>query len=291
MADPAGAGGRPLWAAAAMAAACGLIAATSLMAKMLGTGTAGPALHPFQVSAGRFAFALSGLVIVAAIMRPSLAGARWPAHLGRSLSGWLGVTCMFAAAARMPLADATALTFLSPLVTMLLAVPLLGERIGPRRWTAAAVSLAGAVVLLQPGAGVLQAAALLALAAAGFLGLEAIFIKRLSDTEPPLRILLINNSIGTLVSGTAAISVWQPPGADGWAVLAALGLTMVCAQALFIQAMTHGRAGQVMPIMYMTLLFAALYDAVLFEVLPATASWIGAGLIVTGSVTVALLRR
>jgi drug/metabolite transporter (DMT)-like permease len=77
----------------------------------------------------------------------------------------------------------------------------------------------GALILIRPGAA-MEAGALLALGAALFIGLELIFIKRLSGREPPLQILLISNSIGVLIAErVAVIWVWQaptPPNGPGW---------------------------------------------------------------------------
>jgi drug/metabolite transporter (DMT)-like permease len=61
-------------------------------------------------------------------------------HVMRVLCGWTGVTLMFAAAAMIPLSDATAISFLNPVFCMILAIPLLGERVGPWRWLAAAIA-------------------------------------------------------------------------------------------------------------------------------------------------------
>ena len=278
---------RPILGAALMIASCALIAATTLMAKALGRGVDGSALHPLQVSAGRFCFAFLALLPIVAWLRPGFRGARWAIHLGRSLCGWAGISCLFAAAALMPLADATALSFLSPLITMLLAIPLLGERVGPWRWGAAGIALCGALILIRPGSDVFQAAALIALAAAVFLGLEAILIKRLSDGEPPIRILTINNAIGATVSLAAASLVWVAPTSQQWAVLALLGITMLSAQTFFIQSMKQGDASSVMPFFYATLVFAAVYDFVVFGDLPTFAGVIGAGLIVGGALLLA----
>lgn len=275
-----------------MIAASLLVAATSLIAKRLGLETgSGPGLNPLQVSAGRFVFALCAIVLflyAAPKSRPSLSGARWRLHLLRSLCGWLGVTCMFAAVARMPIAEATAISFLNPLITMGLAVLMLGERVTMRKYIAAGLAIAGALLILRPGTDAFQPAGLLALSAALFMGFEAIFIKRLSDTEPALRVLLINNSIGAAVSLTAALFVWTWPDAGQWALLAALGVVMVSAQSFFIQSMKRGEASVVMPAFYTVLVFAALYDFILYDVLPSTAAVIGAALIVTGAVALAV---
>ncbi|WP_417518468.1 DMT family transporter [Minwuia sp.] len=263
----------------AMVGASALIAVTSLLAKKLGVGEG---LHPMQISAGRFFFAFLVVASVSAWRRPSLKGADWPRHFGRSACGWLGVTCMFAAAARMPLSDATAISFLSPVVTMLLAVLILREIVGPSRWLAVGLALLGALVLIRPGTEAFQPAALVALAAALFMGTESILIKQLTGNEPPLRILLINNGFGMLIACTAALFVWRWPTADEWALLALLGFAMVCAQTLFIQAMKRGHASQVIPAFYSTLVFATLYDFAIFGVIPDGIALTGAAMILGG---------
>jgi drug/metabolite transporter (DMT)-like permease len=137
----------PLTAIAMMLSAAAFIAATTLMAKALGRGMGSEPLPPLMVSAGRFAFAWLTLVPIVLWARPSFAGAAWSLHGARSLCGWAGVSCLFAAAAVLPLADATAISFLSPIVAMILAIPILGERIGSWRWGASALALAGAVLV------------------------------------------------------------------------------------------------------------------------------------------------
>jgi drug/metabolite transporter (DMT)-like permease len=288
-----------LRAAAMMLLAAALIAVTTLLAKALGRGLpagvlAGgeaDALSPFQVSAGRFAFAFLALGLVALWRRPGFAGTAWRLHAGRSLSGWLGVTCLFAAAASLPLAEATAIGFLSPVATMLLAIPLLGERVGRVRWLAAGVALSGALVLLRPGMEAVQPAALLALAAAGLLGLEAVLIKRLTGREPALRILLVNNAIGAGLSGAAAVLVWVAPSPGQWAMLAALGLSMVLAQACFLQAMKAADASYAIPFFYATLVFAALYDLAVFGDHPDALGILGAAIVVAGAILLAGAER
>jgi drug/metabolite transporter (DMT)-like permease len=269
-----------------MLGATALIAGTTLLAKALGTDTLGPPLHPLQVSFGRFLFAWLAIVTTVAIMRPRLTRPAWPTHTIRVLCGWSGVTLMFAAAAMIPLADATAISFLNPVFCMILAIPLLGERIGPWRWLAAAIALVGALILIRPGAA-MEVGALLALGAALFIGMELIFIKRLSGREPPLQILLVSNSIGVLIASVAVIWVWQAPTPTQWAGMAALGLTMAAAQFCFVNSMARADASFVTPFTYLTLVFAALYDAALFGVLPDAVSVLGAGVIITGAALLA----
>lgn len=277
-----------------MLAASALVAGTSLIAKALGLPASGAGLHPLQVSAGRFGFAFLTLMAVLAVrpaLRPTLRTAHPGWHLARSIVGWLGVTAMFAAVARMPVADATAISFLSPTVTMLLAVLMLGESLTARKIAATVMALAGALLILRPGTEAFQPAAWLALASAGFMALEFIFIKRLSDAEPALRILVINNAIGATISILAASFVWTAPDAQGWGLLVLIGVVMVSAQSLFIQSMKRGEASLVSPVFYAVLVFAALYDFLFFAVRPTVFTLAGATLIVAGALLLASRRR
>jgi len=277
----------PPRAIALMVGATAFIAATTLCAKALGTEALGPPLHAFQVTQGRFLFALLGIGLAAAALRPRLGRPNLGRHLGRTAFGAMGVTLMFAAAARIPLADATAISFLNPVFGMMLAIPFLGERVGPNRWAAAAIALCGALILLRPGGETFRPAALLALGAAAALGAELIFIKRLAAREPPHQILLVNNAMGLALTSLVMLPVWQPPTPAQWAVLAALGLLMASAQACFVNAMARADASLVTPFSYLTLIFAALYDGLLFGVRPDGVSVLGAAVIVAGAALLA----
>lgn len=279
-------------AVAFMALASAFVAGATLLAKVLGQPLSGATgFHPFQVSAGRFVFGLTTILVVLALradLRPRFQNVHWRWHLARSITGWSGVSALFAAAARMPLADATAISFLNPLVTMGLAIVFLGESAEPKKWVAAFLCVTGAAVLLRPGAEAFQLAGLLALTAAVFLGVEAFFIKKLSDSEPPLQILLINNGIGALVSVFAMSFVWQSPNPAQWMGLVAIGAVMVTAQGCFIQSMKRGQASLSIVVLYTVLVFAALYDFLLFGVVPGALTLLGSVFIVAGALLLAL---
>nr|WP_208350755.1 DMT family transporter [Pseudaestuariivita rosea] len=260
------------------------IAGTTLMAKTLGTDMLGPKLHPLQITFGRFAFAW--LVLVAFLpflfshlnTRPNMG-----LHIARTTCGAGGVTLMFAAVAFIPLADATAISFLNPVFGMIFAFFFLRERVGPWRWTAAVIALFGAMILLRPGPDTFRPEALLALGAALILGFELIFIKKLSGRETPYQILLTNNSIGLCMVTVAVLFVWQAPTAQQWLALAGVGVLMACAQGCFVNAMRRADASFIVVFSYATLVFAALYDAVLFDVFPDWVSILGAATILSGA--------
>lgn len=273
----------PFLAAVLTLAASAFVAGTTLLAKMLGTDSLGPPLNPLQISQGRFVFAFLAFAIVALAMRLKFTQVAWTTHSLRVVFGWGGVTLMFAAAAFIPLSDATAISFLNPVIGMLLAIPFLGERIGPVRLTAAAIALAGAMILLRPTPEAFQPAALLALGAAFALGLEMIVMKRLTGREGPLQILLINNVIGVGIASAAAVWVWIAPTPQQWMALAGIGLLMASAQTCFVNAIARADAGFVGPFFYATLVFAALYDFAIFGVRPDAVSVTGTLIILCGA--------
>lgn len=273
----------PALAALLTLMASAFAAGTMLLAKALGTGMLGPAMHPLQISHGRFLFALLAIGMFAMLTRPRLTRPDLRLHAARSGLGWGGVTLMFAAAGFIPLSDATAITFLNPVFGMMLAIPLLGERVGPVRWGAALIALAGAAILTRPGGGAIAFGALLALGSALLFGAELILIKRLSGRERAVQILLVNNAIGLAIASAALVFAWQPPTPSQWAALAGIGCLMAAAQACFVNAMARADASFVAPFFYAALVFAALYDAAFFRVFPDAVSVIGACVILTGA--------
>ncbi|WP_090206903.1 DMT family transporter [Yoonia litorea] len=281
----------PPVAVAFMLTATAFIAATMLFAKSLGTETLGPPLHPLQISHGRFLFAFLTIATMAAVLRPRISRPHFGLHIGRTLFGWGGVTLMFAAVAYIPLSDATAISFLNPVFGMLLAIPLLGERVGPWRWFAAFTALLGALVLLRPGPDSFQLAGLLALGAAVVMGMELIFIKKLANREGPFQILLVNNTIGLVIATVAVLPVWVMPTPAQWAALAGLGMLMAAAQACFVNAMARADASFITPFSYITLVFASLYDLLIFDVVPDAVSISGAAIILGGASLLAWRER
>lgn len=248
----------------------------------------GQPLHPLQITAGRFLFASILWVIVFAWMRPGFQPIHWTLHTARSIFGWLTITCVFWAGSLMALADATAISFLTPVVTLILAVTFLGEKVGWIRWSAVSIMLVGALVLLRPGTSAFQPAALIALAAALFSGVEAMLIKRISGLEPRLQILLINNGIGLIIAMAAAAFVWISPNAGQWLVLALVGLSMAVAQVFFLTSMRDGEASYVISFMYSTLIFVSVLDYYVFGDAPDALGFLGAGIIVMGAIFLAL---
>ena len=263
-----------------------LFALLSLVAKLLGTDTLGPALHPMQISAARFIVAFMFLAIFLSARPIRFDNVPWGLHLRRGIAGWCGVTCLFAAAVLMPLADANAISFLSVIVTMILSGFMLREHAGPRRWAAAVIALIGALLIARPGTSAFQPAAFIALMAALFIGFEIVFIKQLSGREPVLRILVINNFIGSLISIVVLIFLWQTPSPAQWGLLVVIGALMIGVQSTNILAMQRSDASFVAPFWYAAPAFAAVYDFLVFQQAVSLPSGTGILLIIAGGVII-----
>lgn len=122
------------------------------------------------------------------------------------------------------------------------------------------------------------------------MGLEAIFIKRLTGNEPAMRILFINNVTGSTIAVTVALFFWTYPTNLQWVLLVVLGVVMVSGQALFIQSMKRGEASLVMPAFYFVLVFAALYDLALFGIVPNIFALAGSVMIILSAVILSRMR-
>ena len=94
-------------------------ATSTFLSKILGGGFLGDAIHPLQITHGRFAFGFLGTVIILILFSKNrLTRPHFSLHLGRVMLGWIGVSIMFNAIVYIPAPDAIALTFMSPIFAM-----------------------------------------------------------------------------------------------------------------------------------------------------------------------------
>ena len=119
----------------------------------------------------------------------------WPAV--RALLLLASTAFFFTAIYFIPLADATAISFISPLLLTVLAIPLLGERVGPRRWAAVVIGLIGALIIIRPGFGTLSWAAILPVITAICYALYQITTRMLAEIDPPITTFFYSGAVGS----------------------------------------------------------------------------------------------
>ncbi|MGF1477475.1 MAG: DMT family transporter [Geminicoccaceae bacterium] len=210
--------------------------------------------------------------------------------LRAALASATGV-CAWNAFSRLPLADAYGLIFTMPLLVTALSVPLLGERVGWRRWTAVLVGFAGVLVMVGPGSATLQIGHLFALGAATLAALALIVLRWIGPGERA-GTQLMAVMIGSLaVTAPGAISEWQPPDLHLWRSVAIAGVLVAAAQLSMIHAMRNAPAVLVAPFQYTQLIWALLYGALLFGDMPNAQTLLGAAIVATSGLYVVRRER
>lgn len=227
-----------------------------------------------------FAFIPLSLFLFRGIGLAALRTQRPLQHIVRSLTGLTAMSCFFYAYSQMPLANAVAISFAAPMFMTALSVPLLGEKVGPRRWIAAIVGFAGVLVIVRPDAGLLDAAAPIALAGTVFYALAMIFVRRLGRTETSTAIVFYFTVCATLVSGIFMPFVWVAPDAQGWVLLILVGLIGGLAQMAMTMALRLADISVVAPFDYTGLLWTALLGFLIWSDIPGIHVWIGAAIVV-----------
>jgi drug/metabolite transporter (DMT)-like permease len=186
----------------------------------------------------------------------------------------------FAALRYLGLAAAATINFTSPLIVALLAVPVLGERVGPRRWAAVAVGFLGVLVVMQPGADVARLAALLSLGTAACYAVYQVLTRRVAAMDPAETTVAYSALVGTVLTSVLVPFGWVTP-RSAWTVglFASMGLSGGLGHYCIARAYQSAPASVVSPFNYIQLLGAAVFGYLLFDDVPGVALWLGAALI------------
>jgi len=156
----------------------------------------------------------------------------------------------------LPLAEAVAIAFTGPLFITAMAAPLLGERVGWRRWTAVLVGFAGVLVMLRPGSASWTAAALLPLGASLGAAIRDIITRRASASEHSLATLAVSTAMVSLAGLSSLLVVdWWMPAPRDIGILAGAAVFLGSAHFLLIEAFRHAEAAMVAPFKYSSLLW------------------------------------
>lgn len=248
-------------------------------------------LHPFELAFFRNLFGV--LPVLPWFMRYGLAPLqtrRFSLHALRAGLSVVAMLALFYALSITPLADATALTFTAPIFATILAVPLLGESVGIRRWAAIVFGFAGIMVLVRPGFEAVGIGLLLVLVYAALWGIALIITKKLGETDSSVTIISYFLILLAPMSAIPAAMVWQTPTFDQLLLLAAIGTSGTIAQLLLIQALKQGETAVVMPFDFLKMIWAVLLGFLLFAEVPGLFTWLG-GAMIFGATTYIALRE
>ena len=247
---------------------------------------------PLQVTLLRGAASLPFVLVwvLASAGVRSIVPVRWGLHLLRGVLGMVMIGCFVYALRRMPLSTAYTLYFVAPLLVAALSVPLLGEQVGPRRWTAIGIGLLGVVVVLRPGVdGLVSFPGLMVLLAATAYAIAAVTVSLLTRTDTPQSMVVWFLAIMAVGAGLAAIPGWVPLRWEHAALILGMGLAGAFGQIALTSAFMRGDASMIAPLEYTGLVWVIAWDWLLWKTLPDAATWTGAAIIVASGLY--LLRR
>jgi drug/metabolite transporter (DMT)-like permease len=220
---------------------------------------------------------------------------RLPAHARRAASGLFGMVFTYGAVLLLPLAEATTLGFTAPVFAVLIAMALLGERIGPYRWGAVAMGFAGVIVVMQPFSGLHAGVTLFGVA----VGLVAPFmvaiisfqIQDLNTTENPWSIVFWFATLSLPVAAIALPFVIAAHDPLTWGLIFAMSIVGAAAQMLLTTSLRFGSAAVILLMDYTALLWASYYGYAIFDRAAPASLWLGAPLIIGAGLLIAWRER
>ena len=189
------------------------------------------------------------------------------------------------------IAEATATAFVAPIFVTALSILFLRERIGLRRWFATIIGLAGVLIIIRPGSGVFQLAALLpVISATGWA--NALVITRLIGGKDGVATTMVYTSlVGSLALMPLMPFVWVRP--DWWqlSIAAAVGIFGMAGQTIVVFALRYARASVLAPFTYTQLVWAAILGFLVFGEIPDGWTFVGAAIIIFGGLYTAHRER
>jgi drug/metabolite transporter (DMT)-like permease len=207
---------------------------------------------------------------------------RFGEHLARAIMQFMSMVCIFVAYRMMPLADAVAITFASPLFLTVLSIPLLGERVGIHRWGAVLVGFIGVMLIVEPGPGLLESGAIFAIASA-FIGASVtVALRRMSLTESSTTLLFYQIMLNLMLSILLLPLGWVTPTWFDGAVMALIGILSGIGQYWWMLAFRYAPASVAAPFSYTSIIWAAMFGYLVWGDVPGIAL-LGGAIIVVAS--------
>ena len=207
----------------------------------------------------------------------------------RGLFGYGALSCFLWAVVRLPLADTTVIHFTNPIFTALLAAIFLGEVLGGREVVLALAALGGVLIVARPGflfgdiSGLDPVAVGVALTGAILSAAAYVTARRLTRTHHPLVIVLAFAVVSLVGSSPATLRVFVVPRGVEWAYLLGVGLATQAGQVFVTKALQLEKAGRVMAVGYLQIVFATVWGLLVFTEAPDQWTGLGAAVIIAST--------
>ncbi|MEX2453424.1 MAG: EamA family transporter [Rhodospirillaceae bacterium] len=244
-----------------------------------------PEIPIFEIAFLRNAFAI--LFMMPWLRKVGISGMRTQ-HVGRHLLrgaiSSVNVTCLFAAVSFLPIADASAINFMQPVIATAIACLFLGEVASLRRWMAIGLGFVGALLVIRPGFEAFNIGIAFALGSAMAGALVSIMIKTLVRTDPPDTIAAWLFVTQTLILMIPTLFVWVTPTWNQWLIFALLGIISVLLQRTYNRGIQAADISISMPFNFTRLIWAALLGWLAFGEFPDIWTWMGGAVIFFASI-------
>ncbi len=248
----------------------------SVQAKLIG-----PEYHPIQIA---FARGIVVLILLSPLIY-KLGGINFLKtktpflHLFRSLSGLVGNLLFFYSLHRIPVADVTVISMSVPIFSSILAIIFLKEIIGWRRWTAIIFGFLGVIIAVDPSTDI-KMASIIAVIATFMWSTTIIFLRILGKTENPVKTVFYFMLITVICTSFFQPFFWKEPSLKILLLFIGLGTCALATQILMTYALQKAQASIVSPFNYTGILWAILFDSLIWNVSPVVNTLIG-GIIIT----------
>lgn len=266
-----------------------LIIATGLC--FVGLDTIGKSMtarfDPVQIVWGRFVFSLALLAVLLPRHGPGFLRSAMPGlQVVRGLLLLAVNVLFFVGVSAMQLIEATAIAQTTPLFLTALAAILLKEQVGPRRWAAVIAGFIGALIVIRPGLGIAQIAALLMLAMAVTNAFYLLATRRAATRDAPETSFIYPALMGAVASSIMVPFVWRPPDPVDWALMAAMGVLGGVGHFLLVQAYARAPASLLAPFPYLIIVWSGIFGYAAFGDVPDRWTLAGSALVVASGLYV-----
>jgi drug/metabolite transporter (DMT)-like permease len=229
-------------------------------------------------------------------LRTGLKVKRWQGHAIRALAGSFAMGLGFLGLKLIPLPEATAIRFVTPILVVIFAALILGEVIRTFRITAVLVGLVGVIIVMWPrlsfdlgDTAVLGAAA--TLLSAGLAALSQIFVKSMAGKESTSAIVFWFSATAATLSLLSAPFGWVWPQGWDWALMIGVGLVGGLGQILLTSSYKHAEVSTLAPFTYVSMIWALLIGYFVFAEVPTLGMLAGAVLVIAAGVAIVLRER
>lgn len=205
--------------------------------------------------------------------RPGLQVARGFCMLGSSVFFIDGLK-------HLPIADATSIGFVSPLFVTALSIPILGEHVGIRRWSAVLVGFVGILLLVRPGSASFAVEALYPVASAACWAVGLIITRLMHSSDHPFTTIAWSTAVGAAALLPVVPLTWETPSALALALIALAAALSLVAQFCLVSAFRFAPASLLAPFSYSQIVWSTLIGLGLFATLPDANTWAGAAIVV-----------